>query len=403
MIGGRDGVTPPLDPFESVIPPACAVTRLWMDYASAFKYPASFALWSLMGAVSAAINGRILINPDAEPTTFTNQYIILYGPSGCGKNTAIRHVEHLLEAAVPECPVLPEGFTMESLRSYLSEESKEKGYAKGVIFTPELTTLIGQREYQLGSTTFLSDLWDCRPEMPYYTQTNKGELIEKPYIVHLAATSPEWLLTSDPRMLTGGYVRRVMLVVATAGRRLSAVAHRDQVKFGAVVRVMRQRLAPGAFGGTAMRLTPAAIGWMDAWTDRRVQPMIDSSDKIEQELGSTLQVHVMKTAACLSVLEGAGAVRLEAPFLEIAAAAVEALLPGMKRAYAGLVPTPNARLKATIMDRLTGGALIEWQILSAVSGAMGAKHHDIREAIQELMSERKVTRGNDGKFEILTT
>lgn len=340
------------------------------------------------------------MNEGTEPSCFTNMFTILYGPPGSGKNTAIYQAENLLAQAVPEAPILPEGFTFESLKSYLAAESKEKHMAKGFIVSPELTNLIGGREYQKLTTSFLSDLWDCRPQIPYYTQANKYELIEKPYIVHLAATSPQWLQEADPKSLTGGYLRRIITVVEYVPKPHETIAIKDRVKFGAIAKVMRARLRPEAFGATNMRMEDEAIEEMEKWYRGTVLPIQARPSEVQSSFGAALQVHALKVAACLGVLEGSPPDRMGAEHFRVATRLLDLVMPQMFQAYNALVPTPYARLKATILRLIQSageGGCEEAELYVAAGDTMGVKDTEIAEAVVALGREKRVAK-RSGRF-----
>ena len=122
------------------------VLKRWLDFAEPFEFPDSFALFSLLGMVSAAVNRRILVNPDSEPSFRTNLYVVLFGPSGVRKGPPLRYASEVLGEGCASTPLLPSSQTVEFLRSYLSQQSTHDGKSGGLVFNEEFTLMIGQKD-----------------------------------------------------------------------------------------------------------------------------------------------------------------------------------------------------------------------------------------------------------------
>lgn len=372
--------------------------RKWLDYCDPYEGPDSYWIFSLLSVVAAAINGRILVNPGGEPSPFTNTYTVLYGPSGARKSTSIIHSTELLSESVPETPIIPSSFTMESLVSDLARRGAEhrEGKASGFFATHELSSLIGGPKYRHDNSKILSELWDCKPYLRN-TQTHKLELIEKPYLVHLAASSPDWLESTDPQTLAGGYLRRLLIVNEYGKKRLNARPVRDVAKFMAVAAMFKSRISPGSFGATSMQLSERAHRAQDEWYGGYVQKAWEKASEREGHFWSCSQAHALKLAAAISVLEGWGLDKLDEGAVRIAQQLIEAVVPPMFQAYASLVPTQFARLRAAIVRtiRSVGGEMSEFELFRAISQSAGVSRKEVMPAIASLVEQKTVTKRGD--------
>jgi len=378
---------------RACLPPTGFMAR-WLEYVRPLESPDSYFLYALLAAAATAVNGRILVNPDSRPACFTNIYTVLYGPSGARKTGAIEEATRLLHLAVPEAPVLPMSFTAEGLISYLAETSAVSGKGAGLIVSHELSDLIGGAEYRAANSKFLTDIWDCHSPYTRRTQAHDYEEIINPYICMVAASAPDWLETTDPRTLAGGFLRRLLLVVEYGPKHRNARPPLDGVLLRALATVMGERLGPGAFGATRMRLDDAAGTWFEGWYMTTVDRIWREAGQKEGHFASCMQAHALKIGAVVNLLEGHGPETLREVPLRTATALVEALLPPMFQAYRSLVPTQYARLRATVLRVLesAGGSLDERLLDKQVGEAAGVPAKVVWLAKEGLVQDGYVTR-----------
>jgi len=363
----------------------------WLRFTDPFEFPDSYALFSFLAVASCAINGRLLVNPDTEPCVKTNLFVLLYGPPGARKGPPMRYAAELLADAVPEAPRLPRSFTMEALTSMLAEESDAKGACGGLIFTEEFHRLIGGRDYQLDNLTFLSELWDCPTDYLRRTIVRKEEELLNPYITILAASNPDWVESVDPRILSGGALRRILAINEYAPKRDDATSPvKDMVLRERVVELFAARLGKHAFRATNMPLTPAAQAVMHEWYTTRVRELRRTADVRLGYFASCLQAHALKLAAVTHVLEGGLPHLLDEQAMREGQALVECLVPGTAQLYGSLVPTPYAKMRAGI-TRVVGASaslgMTAAEVDRAVVSSHGVKPRDVAEARVSMVRE----------------
>lgn len=379
---------------QSILKPAGFLSR-WLDYCEPFEFPDSYALYSLLACASAAINGRIIVNPVTEPSPHPNVFVVLYGPSGARKGSAMRQALGLLSEAVPDTPVLPDDFTMEALWSELSKQSQESGRCAGLVVQEEFADLIGGADYALRNSKLLTKLWDCRPVATRLTHAHSLETVKNPYITMLASSSPDWLETVDPKTLAGGFLRRLLLIVEYTPKRRNASPVKNKELFRTLANVMRGRLNRGAFTSSHMMLQRDAKECMDNWYHTKVQDVWSSSDERLGHFASCMQAHMLKVAALINVFEGEGAEWLTLDSVTTSMSLIERLLPGLSQAYASLVPTPYARLRAVILRTVLGMGscgLSDAALDRAVINAAGVRPKDAMEARMVLIQQGLLVR-----------
>lgn len=319
----------------------------WLQFCEPFEFPDSFALFSMLACASAAIDRRIRVNPGNEPSPYPALYVVLYGPSGVKKGGAIKYATWLFSKAV-SVTRYPDDFTMEALFGRLAADSMDGGPgARGIVVNEEFADLIGGADYALRTTAMLSKLWDCRAVTSRETRGHGYEEVRDAYVTLLGSTSPDWLEYIDPRVLAGGFVRRLLLVVEFVAKKRAARQVLDVYLFDALIEDFRDRLGTRAFPvETAMTLTPEAGDLMEQWYDALPTQDWPKRDDRARKFATTVQEHVLRVAACVQVLEGGSPGVLDAESWNEARALVEYIIPGLLLAYQSLVPTPFARLKA---------------------------------------------------------
>lgn len=320
-------------------------------------------------------------------------YVVLYGPSGSRKSTAIRHaVRLLLHRAIPETPILPQAFSMESLISRLARDSADRGKGSGLIVSDELSDLIGGPEYKAGNTKFLTDIWDCPTTWMRETQTHAQEVIENAYVSLLAASAPDWMETIDPSVLAGGFLRRVLFVVEYGPKGEYPRPIIDRALLLALSKVMRERIGPDAFGGVEMRLTDEAHDLMAKWYSNTVQPVIKQGSEREGQFASCMQAHALKLGALVSVLEGGAPDTLGAFGIEVGQQLVDAIRPGIFNAYRALVPTAHARLRAAIMRMVKAahGKIEGTTLITKITDSHGVDSKEFNRALSSLMRDKRL-------------
>jgi len=320
----------------------------YLKYTEPFEYPERFAVFSLLVMASIAVNKRILINPGSKPQTFTNLYVVLYGPSGSRKSEALLDALEVLSEACPNAPVLPMNFTMEALRGRLAKDSDDTGKAPGLILAEELSTLLGGRDYLLNNSLFLSKVWDGRRAETFLTIAHQEQIIRESYVVLGGCSTPEAFGDLDPKGLSTGFLRRLLFVAAYGPKCESPLPQVNSTFFNTcIVPRFKDRLGPAAFKDTTMQLSDdARIANCDWYSDYLKAMRLKHVGPRESHFVNTMQVHAFKIAALVHLLEHEDPKELSANSLNTGFRLLDLLIPGILEAYSSLVPTAFAKMRA---------------------------------------------------------
>lgn len=371
--------------------------RSWLDYCGSLEFPDSYGLFALLSVCSAAVQRRIEVNPGTEPHAFTNLYVVLYGPSGARKGTALRHALGLLaEAFGNSVRVLPRRFTFERLLSVLSAQSEEEGTCHGLIASDEFAELIGGPEYQLSNLGFLKELWDCY-SISRDTHAHGYEELIDPYIAMCACVTPKGLGEINPNIMDTGGLRRMLIIPEYRMREMSAQPPINTALLEALAEVLRRRLGPSAFSITGMKLTPEAEEWMSHWYLNDVKHYLDIANERESHFVSCMQAHALKLASNIALLEGSKPDTLSKEHFILGAQLVERVMKPMFKVYAGLVPTGYARLRFAVVQAIeaAGGSLPGIILTKNIVNATGTEPEKVKAVLAQLFADNTLD-GGDG-------
>lgn len=370
----------------------------WLRFTEPFEFPQSYALLSLLSVASCAVEGRVLVNPGTQPSPYTNLYVVLYGPSGSRKGAAMEYARELLSRALPNAPILPSSGTMQGLIDELAEKTALLGRAPGMIYSEEFSDFIGGADYLERNSMILTQLYDCRGEWTERTRKHKKIVVKNPYVSILGASNPDWFENVNPRLLTGGFLRRLLLVVEYGPRREAHAPKVNTVLFNKIADQFRGRF--DSLKGMLMPLTDEAKELDRRWYAETVGKLRRSvRSEREAHFVNTMQEHAIKIGAVTAILEGmAKSESLDAKSLLCGQTLVLRLLPGIFNAYQSLAGTPQARLRSAcvrVIRMFDGLTIIE--VIRAVKDDTGARAKDVAEALEDVLADGKAERDAEGK------
>jgi hypothetical protein len=188
----------------------------WMQYCDSSESPELFKKWTGVSVLAGALQRRCWCVWEGK--IYPNMYIIIIGPSGTRKGTAIRPGLELINSA-PTIKLAADSTTREALINELEEvlvsEEIEPGkaymHSSLTIFSPELTVFFGYKNDQL--LTELTDWYDSPDNWDYKTKNCGENAIVGMCVNLLGATTPEVLQHSLPPMtIGGGLTSRIMFI-----------------------------------------------------------------------------------------------------------------------------------------------------------------------------------------------
>ena len=358
----------------------------WLEFAKEFEAPDSYFLYSLLAAAACAINRRVLVNPGSEPEVYTNLHVLLIGPSGSRK-ASMKWALRLLGQAVPDAPVLPSSFSMESLCSRLAKESEEIGKGSGLIVSQEFARLIGGSEYAERNLGFLCEIWDCPDIYTRETFAHGYEELHNAYVSVLGAVQPDWLEDLDNKVLKSGPLRRILGVVEYGVKQHNYNPQPNTVIFNRLKDLFAQRLGPRAFDGVLVRLSDQALEQKRIWYEQTIVPRWKGAGEVEGHFISCMEAQALKLATIVAFLEGGPTDTLHVGSLRVGQALVEAIVPNLFQMYAGLASGAFGKLRVAMRRTLAnaGGEMDEVRFDRAVMDSTGCKPSDLVLAKRTLM------------------
>lgn len=179
--------------------------------------PEMFRLWCAISLIASALERKCRL--EWGPLTFyPNMYIVLVGPSGVRKGSAMGPaLDFLTDLNVK---LAAEAITREALIRELKNanynnpnlETGELNFHSSLtIFSPELTVFLGYNNEQLMSD--LTDWYDCRNKWTYRTKTQGSEEIHGVFVNLIGATTPDLVKsTMSLKAIGGGLTSRMIFV-----------------------------------------------------------------------------------------------------------------------------------------------------------------------------------------------
>jgi len=204
------------DPLVKNIPDTGWIAE-YMKWTEESEPPARFRFATAMGLISAAVNRKVWL-PYENRGTYPNLWILLMGPPGCGKDSAINQGYDLFMHMENRPKVIAEKITPEALIKTLAQNRAQEGATstkmnrdcKGVVFAPELATFLGKSRYNEGMMSLLTRLYDCPSILPTETIIRHNITLVDVCLSMLWGSTPDWYTRYMPEgAMCGGFMSRV--------------------------------------------------------------------------------------------------------------------------------------------------------------------------------------------------
>ncbi len=206
----------------------------YMEYTDNSEPPTLFRTWCGISTICAVLKRKCYM--EWESRIYPNMYVVLVGPSGCRKGTAMRPAFDFLSSM--GIKMAAEAITREALirelkkasDNTIDEETQEMHmHASLTIFSQELTVFLGQNNLQLMSD--LTDWFDCRERWTYRTKNKGTDDITGVWVNLIGATTPSILQTALPQdAIGGGLTSRIIFVYGGRKAKLVPAPFKTQVE-----------------------------------------------------------------------------------------------------------------------------------------------------------------------------
>lgn len=181
----------------------------WLEAWPLAESPKSYILFSGMACLGAALGRRVWFDLDVHKV-YPLLNLLLIGPSGIGKSTAIRDIAvHHLIPAVPE-ELRPNLLTGKSTKEAIHQDLMVA--PKSIILASELANLFSKEKYNEGMIPYFTDLLDLAPAR-IRTKSGGNLMIPRPECCVMGGSTKQWLQDMLPNTAgEGGFLPRFLIV-----------------------------------------------------------------------------------------------------------------------------------------------------------------------------------------------
>ena len=189
----------------------------YMQFTEKTESPRMYRLWTGISVVAAALQRKCFV-PWGTLTFYPNLYVILVGPSGVRKGTALDPGHDILEEI--HVNIAAEATSRQALIRRLADSKAETidkvsglplTHCSMTVFSHEFTVFLGYQNKELMSD--LCDWYDCRKKWIYDTKNMGTDEINGVWVNIVGGTTPDLINTSLPQDAVGsGLTARIIFV-----------------------------------------------------------------------------------------------------------------------------------------------------------------------------------------------
>lgn len=321
----------------------------------------TYHIWVAVQLIASTL-GRKCQAQFGPETFFPNFYIILVGPPGARKGTAIRYGISLLNELIGQGMTLaPNAVTRQQFIVEL-ENARQEDWIDGkplihhslLVVADELAVFMGDDDPQ--RIADLCELYDGKDKFDKKTKTAGSQYIINPAVWILGATTPHWIEACMPQIsIGGGLTSRIILAYASGKARAIPLTQLKPFNRQLELELVHDLRMISKMKGN-FTTNQAAKDTFDRWY-LEYYPLLDPKDKRLVYFMDRLPSMVMKLSMVVSAsrrddmtITGGDVVQSIEMFRD--------LLPGMTNALGGMGMNPLG--KQTEMVRImvieTGGA-----------------------------------------------
>lgn len=325
----------------------------YLKYSEKSEPPMNYHIWTCLSIIAASLQRKVYLRWGFK-TLYPNIYIVLIGPSGCRKGTAMNIGKDLLQE-INGILMASESTTREALIRDMKDgvntftdtsDGLLKWHSSVTVFSEELSVFLGQQNIK-----FLADLTDWFDASDTWTYRTKGSGTDKLVGVCvniLGATAPDWLRSILPQeAFGGGFTSRVIFVVEDQKKQII-----PDPRIPEEIQRMRPDLVHdlemiNSMTGEMVFLDSTMEIYSEWYTRQSKAPAI--KDPHFAGYCERRAIHVLKLSMVLSASRSNSRV-IEPQDFKRALALLESVEPRMPRAFLGLGRAKYSEMTAQIFE-----------------------------------------------------
>lgn len=328
----------------------------FVEHTAASKFSEKVRYWVGVSVVAGALRRKVWIDQYAFQWT-PNFFILLVGPPGSGKSTAMGLGYRILRR-VEGINFGPNEQTIQDLVKKLSEVREEWTISSGNFEMScmsyeisEFGTFFDPTNRQQVDT--LTDLWDAK--LGNYiksTKTNGEDEIVNPWLNLIAGCTQGWVDDNiTEKFVKSGFASRLVYVPFEETKRIPYITREPKIK-DAVKREneLYLRLDQIAQLGGEMRLTDEAYEWGERWYNQ-YRDVADKLQEKEQGLYARSQTHLHKLAMVVSAARGKFPI-IDAAELQEADRRLSLLTGNINAVFGRMGQSPQSKLAQDVLEVL---------------------------------------------------
>jgi len=314
------GVTTPPDksvPLAAPVSFESLVTDGWfgryLEYTAESEAPAQFHFGAMAACISGALARRPLIQWSVAPT-YPNLYVLLIGPTGSRKSSAMKMAGSLVTRAFPTTNILPsEGSQQGYARALRRRYAETARAADGLILASEYGVLVGKDKYKTELAKWLTDWYDCPDKWSRALSMEEFYELDNVYLCLCGCSTMSWLLDLPPDAVKGGHLPRHIPFEAAGRRHRMALPKFDERLAAELIESLGVRLKTVM---EHMAFDPSAEKYLVSWYEGELCRQ-EGATQDEQVLAwyARKQAHVIKLAVVWQVADGGPPDALQAEWL----------------------------------------------------------------------------------------
>jgi hypothetical protein len=317
----------------------------FLDYTAELESPHGYLQWSGLATIAGAAQRKIYMESTAF-FAFTNMYVVLVGPPGSKKSTAIRAGRKLLKK-VPGINMSGDAPSVVGLMKDFAD-IVQKDHQSLNAFISEFGSLFENATETM--TGFLTAIYDGDDDYTKRTRVGGKEHIPFPWLNMVAGTTPTWLGDNLRKSaVEGGLVARTLYIYSD-----EIILKSPFPRYNKAIRALEEHLIHdlahiSVLGGEfdfAGGESGEAYRWFADWyIDRKRFPRV--SDNRTAGYFVRKPIHLLKVAMALS-LSRSDSLQLSLENLEVALAMLDGIESGMSRAFSAV----GGNMLATELERV---------------------------------------------------